>query len=103
MSYTELEHGYQGLRRGRPAFYVCVDGNGCPAVRAAKNRGDLTELGDDDLVAGEEGKQVVVGVCAMAKKSQSKPMREILMRLEEFEYLKMVVFPEEVILKVSFI
>lgn len=66
-------------------------------------QGDLTELGDDDLVAGEEGKQVVVGVCAMAKKSQSKPMREILMRLEEFEYLKMVVFPEEVILKVSFI
>jgi len=55
------------------------------------------------LVTGEEGKQVVVGVCAMAKKSQSKPMREILMRLEEFEYLKMVVFPEEVILKVSFI
>ncbi|XP_023718435.1 inositol hexakisphosphate and diphosphoinositol-pentakisphosphate kinase 2 isoform X5 [Cryptotermes secundus] len=95
MSYTELEHGYQGLRRARPAFYIGVDGNGCPAVRAAKNRGDLTELGDDDLVAGEEGKQVVVGVCAMAKKSQSKPMREILMRLEEFEYLKMVVFPEE--------
>ncbi|KAJ4443867.1 hypothetical protein ANN_05654 [Periplaneta americana] len=66
-------------------------------------KGDLTELGDDDQVAGEEGKQVVVGVCAMAKKSQSKPMREILMRLQEFEYLKMVVFPEEVILKVSFI
>jgi len=38
MSYTELEHGYQGLRRARPAFYIGVDGNGCPAVRAAKNR-----------------------------------------------------------------
>ncbi|PSN31039.1 Inositol hexakisphosphate and diphosphoinositol-pentakisphosphate kinase [Blattella germanica] len=99
MSYTELEHGYQGLRRARPAFYIGIDGNGCPTVRAVKNRGDLTELGDDDSVGGEEGKQVVVGVCAMAKKSQSKPMREILMRLEEFEYLKMVVFPEEVILK----
>nr|CAD7256131.1 unnamed protein product [Timema shepardi] len=56
--------------------------------------GDLSEVGDDDL-PGEEGKQVVVGVCAMAKKSQSKPMKEILTRLEEFEYLKMVVFPEE--------
>lgn len=66
-------------------------------------QGNLSDLGDDDLLTGEEGKQVVVGVCAMAKKSQSKPMREILMRLEEFEYLKMVVFPEEVILKVSFI
>lgn len=48
-----------------------------------------------------EGKQVVVGVCAMAKKSQSKPMKEILTRLEEFEFLKIIVFPEEVILKVG--
>ncbi|KAG7307476.1 hypothetical protein JYU34_007674 [Plutella xylostella] len=45
------------------------------------------------------GKKVVVGVCAMAKKSQSKPMKEILTRLDEFEYIKMLVFPEEVILK----
>lgn len=37
----------------------------------------------------------------MAKKSQSKPMKEILTRLEEFEYIKIVVFPEEVILKVN--
>ncbi|XP_077483142.1 inositol hexakisphosphate and diphosphoinositol-pentakisphosphate kinase isoform X16 [Amblyomma americanum] len=44
------------------------------------------------------GKQVLVGICAMAKKSQSKPMKEILTRLEEFEYIKTVVFPEEVIL-----
>ena len=28
-------------------------------------------------------------------------MKEILTRLEEFEYLKMLVFPEETILKVS--
>jgi inositol hexakisphosphate/diphosphoinositol-pentakisphosphate kinase len=48
-----------------------------------------------------EGKQVLVGICAMAKKSQSKPMKEILTRLEEFEYIKIVVFPEEVILKVN--
>lgn len=41
-----------------------------------------------------------MGVCAMAKKSQSKPMKEILTRLGEFEYLKMLVFPEEVILQV---
>lgn len=36
----------------------------------------------------------------MAKKSQSKPMKEILTRLEEFEYIKIVVFAEDVILKV---
>ncbi|KAL0268243.1 UNVERIFIED_CONTAM: hypothetical protein PYX00_010269 [Menopon gallinae] len=35
----------------------------------------------------------------MGKKSQSKPMKEILTRLEEFEYLKMLVFQEETILK----
>lgn len=55
-------------------------------------------MGGSDLEG--EGKQVLVGVCAMAKKSQSKPMKEILTRLEEFEYIKIVVFPEEVILKV---
>ncbi|XP_034191679.2 inositol hexakisphosphate and diphosphoinositol-pentakisphosphate kinase isoform X2 [Osmia lignaria lignaria] len=56
-------------------------------------------MGGSDLEG--EGKQVLVGVCAMAKKSQSKPMKEILTRLEEFEYIKIVVFPEEVILKES--
>ncbi|XP_062537561.1 inositol hexakisphosphate and diphosphoinositol-pentakisphosphate kinase 2 isoform X20 [Armigeres subalbatus] len=44
-------------------------------------------------------KQVVVAVCAMAKKSQSKPMKEILTRLQEFEYIRMIVFSEEIILK----
>ena len=55
-------------------------------------------MGGSDLEG--EGKQVLVGICAMAKKSQSKPMKEILTRLEEFEYIKIVVFPEEVSLKV---
>lgn len=58
-------------------------------------------MGGSDLEG--EGKQVLVGVCAMAKKSQSKPMKEILTRLEEFEYIKIVVFPEEVILKVQIV
>ncbi|XP_063226372.1 inositol hexakisphosphate and diphosphoinositol-pentakisphosphate kinase 2 isoform X4 [Bacillus rossius redtenbacheri] len=191
MSYTELEHGYQGLRRARPSFYIGVDSSSSGVVRPTKirrpqfghgdaqlveglvaaeatplqegrvavllrpvcvvgstevvaassvsgapdtmpgnlmrmvcycsqhhsshhiyltcirgyqflgsfpNLGELSDVGDDEL-SGEEGKQVVVGVCAMAKKSQSKPMKEILTRLCEFEYLKMVVFPEEVILK----
>lgn len=57
-----------------------------------------TSLGPPDMEDG--GKQVVVGVCAMAKKSQSKPMKEILTRLQEFEYIKVIVFPEEVILQV---
>ena len=44
--------------------------------------------------------QVVVGVCAMEKKTLSKPMKEILTRLEEFEYIKTVIFTEKVILEV---
>ncbi|KYN33569.1 Inositol hexakisphosphate and diphosphoinositol-pentakisphosphate kinase [Trachymyrmex septentrionalis] len=65
---------------------------------------ELSEGNQDDAYMGGsdvegEGKQVLVGICAMAKKSQSKPMKEILTRLEEFEYIKIIVFPEEVILK----
>ena len=51
-----------------------------------------------DSDSSEEYKQVVVGVCAMAKKTESKPMKEILTRLQEFEYIRTEVFPEDVIL-----
>uniref|UniRef100_A0A1Q3FFX5 Inositol hexakisphosphate and diphosphoinositol-pentakisphosphate kinase n=1 Tax=Culex tarsalis TaxID=7177 RepID=A0A1Q3FFX5_CULTA len=117
MSYTELESGYQGLKQanccsgsnnnssedngssgqtpsGRPGFYVGDDG-----AIITIGRGDLDSndgLDSDD--SSTSGKQVVVAVCAMAKKSQSKPMKEILTRLQEFEFIKMVVFSEEVIL-----
>ena len=62
--------------------------------------------GDDSVDGGDDGedsvvRQVIVGICAMEKKSLSKPMREILSRLEEFEYLKTAIFPEDVILNVS--
>lgn len=48
------------------------------------------------------GKVVYVGICAMEKKTQSKPMKEILTRLQEFEYIKIIVFEEDVILNVSY-
>lgn len=56
-------------------------------------------LEEEGEMAAAPFKQVVVGICAMEKKSGSKPMKEILTRLEEFEYLRPVIFPEEVILK----
>ncbi|XP_044744721.1 inositol hexakisphosphate and diphosphoinositol-pentakisphosphate kinase 2 isoform X3 [Coccinella septempunctata] len=91
MSYTELEHGYQGLRNAaRPTqFYV---GTGDIELCDSSD----TSLGGPSLDDGE--KVVIVGVCAMSKKSQSKPMKEILTRLQEFEYIKVTVFPEDVIL-----
>ncbi|XP_011700094.1 PREDICTED: inositol hexakisphosphate and diphosphoinositol-pentakisphosphate kinase 2 isoform X4 [Wasmannia auropunctata] len=109
MSYTELEHGYQGLRNAsRPMFYIgdinTVQPSVIPSLYRSSKRPELSDGTQDDAYMGGsdvegEGKQVLVGICAMAKKSQSKPMKEILTRLEEFEYIKIVVFPEEVILK----
>ncbi|XP_039665131.1 inositol hexakisphosphate and diphosphoinositol-pentakisphosphate kinase 2 isoform X6 [Perca fluviatilis] len=53
--------------------------------------------GDEDESPPE--RQIVVGICAMMKKSKSKPMTEILERLCKFDYICMVIFPEEVILE----
>nr|XP_036227094.1 inositol hexakisphosphate and diphosphoinositol-pentakisphosphate kinase isoform X15 [Bactrocera oleae]XP_036227095.1 inositol hexakisphosphate and diphosphoinositol-pentakisphosphate kinase isoform X15 [Bactrocera oleae] len=108
MSYTELESGYQDLRQSsqqaqcqtqsfsnerstRPGFFVGSDGNG---------DGESNDGMDSDCsTCSNPGKQVVVGICAMAKKTQSKPMKEILTRLQEFEFIKMLIFSEDVILK----
>lgn len=99
MSYTELEHGYQGLRRSRrPSFYLS-DTESSATIRSSSQRNYYSLDDSDDDTYSSEKKQVIVGVCAMEKKSQSKPMKEILNRLQEFEYLKIVVFPEEVIMK----
>ncbi|XP_069748503.1 inositol hexakisphosphate and diphosphoinositol-pentakisphosphate kinase 2 isoform X3 [Narcine bancroftii] len=43
-------------------------------------------------------RQIVVGICAMAKKSKSKPMSEILDRLCKFKYITTVIFEEDTIL-----
>ena len=46
-----------------------------------------------------DDKQIVVGICAMAKKTQSKPMQEILSRLEMFEFITLTIFDESVIIE----
>ncbi|KAJ7426234.1 Inositol hexakisphosphate and diphosphoinositol-pentakisphosphate kinase 2 [Willisornis vidua] len=43
-------------------------------------------------------RQIAVGICSMAKKSKSKPMKEILERLSMFKYISVVIFEEDVIL-----
>lgn len=41
---------------------------------------------------------ITLGVCAMAKKTKSKPMKEILRRLEKFQHIRVIVFEEKVVL-----
>ncbi|XP_029870372.1 inositol hexakisphosphate and diphosphoinositol-pentakisphosphate kinase 1 isoform X3 [Aquila chrysaetos chrysaetos] len=60
---------------------------------------DETDLFEDD--EEEESppeRQIVVGICAMTKKSKSKPMTQILERLCKFEYITVVIMGEDVIL-----
>ncbi|XP_041534702.1 inositol hexakisphosphate and diphosphoinositol-pentakisphosphate kinase 1 isoform X5 [Microtus oregoni] len=58
---------------------------------------------DSELLEDEEDEvppepQIIVGICAMTKKSKSKPMTQILERLCRFDYLTVVILGEDVIL-----
>ncbi|XP_033823768.1 inositol hexakisphosphate and diphosphoinositol-pentakisphosphate kinase 1 isoform X4 [Periophthalmus magnuspinnatus] len=57
--------------------------------------GDSVDL--EDLEDYE--RRIVVGICAMTKKSRSKPMVQILERLCRFDFIQVTVFPEDVILE----
>uniref|UniRef100_A0A3Q1K4K1 Inositol hexakisphosphate and diphosphoinositol-pentakisphosphate kinase n=1 Tax=Anabas testudineus TaxID=64144 RepID=A0A3Q1K4K1_ANATE len=81
-------------RRGAPRFFVgCEDDES--EVLEDSMRTDM-ELYEDDEDPPEQ--QIVVGICCMMKKSKSKPMTQILERLCRFEYITVVIFPEDVIL-----
>ena len=60
--------------------------------------GDLRCCGLGEDEDADSGRQIIVGICAMNKKSQSLPMQEILERLSRFEHLNILVFDQEVIL-----
>ncbi|XP_046908196.2 LOW QUALITY PROTEIN: inositol hexakisphosphate and diphosphoinositol-pentakisphosphate kinase [Dermatophagoides farinae] len=102
----------KGYRHGRPFFYITNDEKtfgdleiGCEQKQKSAEddynydyeKDEIDDDDDDDDV--EEEKQVLVGICAMSKKSQSKPMKEILSRLNEFEYIRTIVFDESIILE----
>ncbi|XP_075251165.1 uncharacterized protein LOC142343261 isoform X3 [Convolutriloba macropyga] len=57
---------------------------------------------DEDVDDGADVPVVIpaisLGICAMQKKTDSKPMKQILNRLKVFEYLNVVIFEESVIL-----
>ncbi|XP_027871460.1 inositol hexakisphosphate and diphosphoinositol-pentakisphosphate kinase 2 isoform X31 [Xiphophorus couchianus] len=82
-------------QRGAPRFYVgCEDDES--EVQEDSMRTDMDLYEDDEDTPPE--RQIVVGICCMMKKSKSKPMTQILERLCRFEYITVVIFPEDTIL-----
>lgn len=77
-------------------FLICIQGD-IDLCGSDPNDG----IDSDCSASSNSGKQVLVGICAMAKKAQSKPMTEILSRIREFDYIHMIIFEEDVILKVG--
>ncbi|KAK0153396.1 Inositol hexakisphosphate and diphosphoinositol-pentakisphosphate kinase 1 [Merluccius polli] len=53
---------------------------------------------EDDYDESPPERQIVVGICAMTKKSNSKAMTQIMERLCMFDYINVVIFPEETVL-----
>ncbi|XP_026233510.1 inositol hexakisphosphate and diphosphoinositol-pentakisphosphate kinase 2 isoform X6 [Anabas testudineus] len=84
-------------RRGAPRFFVgCEDDES--EVLEDSMRTDMELYEDDEDADSPPEQQIVVGICCMMKKSKSKPMTQILERLCRFEYITVVIFPEDVIL-----
>ncbi|KAM8761933.1 inositol hexakisphosphate and diphosphoinositol-pentakisphosphate kinase 2 isoform 5-T5 [Acanthopagrus schlegelii] len=84
-------------RRGAPRFFVgCEDDES--EVLEDSMRTDMELYEDDEDTDSPPERQIVVGICCMMKKSKSKPMTQILERLCRFEYITVVIFPEDAIL-----
>ncbi|KAK6316448.1 hypothetical protein J4Q44_G00139720 [Coregonus suidteri] len=84
--------GEELLDPGRVMGYDCLYEN----VEEEEEEEDDEE--DDEMYDSPPERQIVVGICAMSKKSKSKPMKEILERLCLFKYITVVTIEEEVIL-----
>ncbi|XP_014679838.1 PREDICTED: inositol hexakisphosphate and diphosphoinositol-pentakisphosphate kinase 2-like [Priapulus caudatus] len=80
-----------------PRFFI---GDRTQSQSEASESSDLDDEGDCDETINETlPKVVTVGICAMRKKSNSKPMKEILERLENWKYIQTLIFDEDQILQ----
>ncbi|KAJ3592979.1 hypothetical protein NHX12_005317 [Muraenolepis orangiensis] len=85
-------------QRGAPRFFVgCEDDESEDQEDRIRTDMEPYEDGEDADMPPE--RQIVVGICCMMKKSKSKPMTQILERLCKFEYITVVMFPEDAILR----
>uniref|UniRef100_A0A8C7RVN7 Inositol hexakisphosphate and diphosphoinositol-pentakisphosphate kinase n=1 Tax=Oncorhynchus mykiss TaxID=8022 RepID=A0A8C7RVN7_ONCMY len=100
------ETGGEGWdQSGNPTSVFAYEGHPGPEEGGMKNEGEMRK-GEEEGQGKEEDedydsppeRQIVVGICSMMKKSKSKPMTQIMERLCKFEYITVVIFPEEVIL-----
>ncbi|XP_054858374.1 inositol hexakisphosphate and diphosphoinositol-pentakisphosphate kinase 1 isoform X2 [Eublepharis macularius] len=82
-----------------PRFFVGSRDGGadCPGL-AALSMDEIDFFEDDEEAESPPERQIVVGICAMTKKSKSKPMTQILERLCKFEYITVQILGEDVIL-----
>uniref|UniRef100_W5KLQ9 Inositol hexakisphosphate and diphosphoinositol-pentakisphosphate kinase n=1 Tax=Astyanax mexicanus TaxID=7994 RepID=W5KLQ9_ASTMX len=86
-------------QRGAPRFFVgCEEDESEGLDGYGSMRTDMELYEDDQEADSPPERQIVVGICCMMKKSKSKPMTQILERLCKFEYITVVIFPEDVIL-----
>ncbi|XP_061831107.1 inositol hexakisphosphate and diphosphoinositol-pentakisphosphate kinase 2 isoform X8 [Nerophis lumbriciformis] len=83
-------------RRGAPRFFVGCEDDESEVLDSTTT--DMELYDDDEDTDSPPEQQIVVGICCMMKKSKSKPMTQILERLCRFEYITVVIFPEDVIL-----
>ncbi|XP_053721402.1 inositol hexakisphosphate and diphosphoinositol-pentakisphosphate kinase 2 isoform X13 [Synchiropus splendidus] len=84
-------------RRGAPKFFVGCEEDESEVLDESL-RPDMELYEDNEDTDSPPERQIVVGICCMMKKSKSKPMTQILERLCKFEYITVVIFPEDVIL-----
>ncbi|KAM4038218.1 inositol hexakisphosphate and diphosphoinositol-pentakisphosphate kinase 1 isoform 6-T7 [Anomaloglossus baeobatrachus] len=84
-----------------PRFFVGARDDETDFLESNMNPDEIDfyeEEEDEDEEETPPERQIVVGICAMTKKSKSKPMTQILERLCKFEYITVVIMSEDNIL-----
>ncbi|XP_061533834.1 inositol hexakisphosphate and diphosphoinositol-pentakisphosphate kinase 1 isoform X3 [Phycodurus eques] len=92
-----------GLRRGSADLAVVDSDDDAPDMQPMETDVKIDMFREEDMENENDElppeRQIVVGICCMMKKSKSKPMTHILERLCKFDYIEVVIFPEDVILE----
>ncbi|XP_057692366.1 inositol hexakisphosphate and diphosphoinositol-pentakisphosphate kinase 2-like isoform X6 [Corythoichthys intestinalis] len=95
--------GGDGLKRGSKNVAALASEDDEPDLQPMEADVKIDMFPEEDMEDEDDEspseRQIVVGICCMMKKSKSKPMTHILERLCKFDYIEVVIFPEDVILE----